>query len=329
MHMTQLCSSDTHLLALLLDDLLSFWKFITCHPLQCAYLLFFSPYILQLLSFLSPLLLSTSLLLLVLLTVSPPFDDRELLPGSACRMVVDILKAKLEGNSTTSLLDQFITSMFLAPICDDDNSPACFFGESECIDTPNVFVLEEKSQEENPLLDQCLDIVDQKDEEDSFRSRHKSSRSFQRGDSLKLVSEGLQRDGSMRKEKEWKRTLACKLYEERMTFKLYEERKVVDGCEEMDLLWEAYEADSSKSDKSKHKDVKGKKIVSKEDEQEDDYDDSDDEESVAHFCCLQALKLSTGKMNLGMRRPNLVKFSNAMKGMGFFRRARKHSLRKG
>lgn len=308
-----LFNSDTHLLPLLLHDLISFCSFITCHPLQCAYLLFFSPYILQLLSFLSPLLLSTSLLLLALLTVSPPFDDEQL-PGSACRMFVDILKDKLEANSTTSLLDN-LTSMFL-----------------EFIDTPNVLVLNEK-----PTLEQCLDkIVDKRDEEDcSFKSRHQSSRSFQ-GDhgSMKLVLEAgqLQRDGSMRKEKEWKRTLACKLYEERMTFKLYEERKVADGCEEMDLLWEAYEADSSKSDKSKNDDGKGKKNFCKqeedEDEEEDDDNDNDTDESVSRFCCLQALKLSTGKMNLGMRRPNLMKISNAMKGMGLFRRSRKHGIRK-
>lgn len=229
-------------------------------------------------------------------------------------MFVDILKDKLEANSTTSLLDN-LTSMFL-----------------EFIDTPNVLVLNEK-----PTLEQCFDkIVDKRDEEDcSFKSRHQSSRSFQ-GDhgSMKLVLEAgqLQRDGSMRKEKEWKRTLACKLYEERMTFKLYEERKVADGCEEMDLLWEAYEADSSKSDKSKNDDGKGKKNFCKqeedEDEEEDDDNDNDTDESVSRFCCLQALKLSTGKMNLGMRRPNLMKISNAMKGMGLFRRSRKHGIRK-
>ncbi|GJY62754.1 hypothetical protein Tco_0464214 [Tanacetum coccineum] len=53
--------------------------------------------------------------------------------------------------------------------------------------------------------------------------------------------------GSMRKEKEWKRTLACKLFEER--------RSLEGGGEGMDSLWEAYEDDNmnkiSRSSKKK------------------------------------------------------------------------------
>ncbi|KAF5741285.1 hypothetical protein HS088_TW10G00281 [Tripterygium wilfordii] len=118
--------------------------------------------------------------------------------------------------------------------------------------------------------------------------------------------------GSMRKEKEWRRTLACKLYEERHN---------VDGSggggeEGMDMLWETYEATDStkvktKSDKKKNS-TKGKSIKDcYEEEEEEDYDDDE------QLCCFQALKFSAGKMNLGMGRPNLVKISKAFKGFGW------------
>ncbi|KAJ9176602.1 hypothetical protein P3X46_011896 [Hevea brasiliensis] len=108
--------------------------------------------------------------------------------------------------------------------------------------------------------------------------------------------------GSMRKEKEWRRTLACKLFEE---------RRNVDGGEGMDLLWETYENDSMKA-QAKSKTKKGKKGSI------EYYDDEDEEEeNEGQLCCLQALKFSAGKMNLGMGRPNLVKISKALKGFGW------------
>ncbi|PIN26193.1 hypothetical protein CDL12_01072 [Handroanthus impetiginosus] len=114
--------------------------------------------------------------------------------------------------------------------------------------------------------------------------------------------------GSMRKEKEWKRTLACKLFEERHN---------VDGGEGMDSLWEAYEMDSNKGKiQNGEKMKKNKKKVKVEEE---------DEEINGQLCCLQALKLSTGKMNLGMGRPNLVKISKAIKGIGWLHNVTKHS----
>ncbi|KAG6680579.1 hypothetical protein I3842_13G048900 [Carya illinoinensis] len=107
--------------------------------------------------------------------------------------------------------------------------------------------------------------------------------------------------GSMRKEKEWRRTLACKLFEERHN---------VDGSEGMDLLWETYETESSKVQAKSNKKGKNSGV---------DYEDEDEEEEDmdAQLCCLQALKFSAGKMNLGMGRPNLVKISKALKGIGW------------
>ncbi|KAG1331514.1 hypothetical protein COCNU_02G014820 [Cocos nucifera] len=131
----------------------------------------------------------------------------------------------------------------------------------------------------------------------------------------------LQRENSMRKEKEWKRTLACKLYEERMTFKLCEERTFVEGDEEMDLLWEAYEVNAAKDDKLRN----GKKV--KKDEQGDE--EEEDEGTVGKLCCLQALRLSAGKMNLGVGRKNLVKLSKVLKRMAIFQHVGGHGSSKG
>lgn len=122
--------------------------------------------------------------------------------------------------------------------------------------------------------------------------------------------------GSMRKQKEWKRTLACKLFEERHS------HNVAEGTEGMDLLWEAYETDSHSHNKveMKSSSKKGKKGGNNKYHcyDNDNYDEDEyEEESNGQLCCLQALKLSAGKMNLGMGRPNLVKISKALKGIGW------------
>ncbi|KAM3307113.1 hypothetical protein P3S67_008856 [Capsicum chacoense] len=95
------------------------------------------------------------------------------------------------------------------------------------------------------------------------------------------------------KVKDWKRTLACKFYEER--------HSTSDSTGEgMDLLWEKYEMDSIKNNE-KRENKKKKKLKKK-------------EEHIEQLCCLHALKLSAGKMNLGMGRSDLVRISKAIKG---------------
>ncbi|KAL6978821.1 hypothetical protein U1Q18_020489 [Sarracenia purpurea var. burkii] len=131
--------------------------------------------------------------------------------------------------------------------------------------------------------------------------------------------------GSMRKEKEkeWKRTLACKLFEERQN---------VNGGEEMDLLWETLEMNSSNNGKPKSggkKKNKNKKKAQTEYEYKRGGDEEEEEEEEeadmdVQLCCLQALKFSAGKMNLGMGRPNLVKVSKAIKGIGWLHRVTRH-----
>lgn len=126
--------------------------------------------------------------------------------------------------------------------------------------------------------------------------------------------------GSMRKGKDWKRTLACKLFEERNN---------ANEGEGMDLLWETYEAESTKNkanSKNKKKSYK-KKHESKYREDEEISCDGHDDEDVpdGQFCCLQALKFSAGRVNLGMARPNLVKISKAIKGIGWLHNLSRHS----
>lgn len=141
--------------------------------------------------------------------------------------------------------------------------------------------------------------------------------------------------GSMRREKDWKRTLAGKLFEERHT-----NNNV--NSEGMDLLWETYETtEESSSKKSKNKndskeekknknnnnnnkknkydqDMMKKNYPVKKKELEQQQDDEESDESDGQLCCLQALKFSTtGKMNMGMGRPSLVKISKAIKGFGW------------
>ncbi|GJT09044.1 hypothetical protein Tco_0843506 [Tanacetum coccineum] len=93
---------------------------------------------------------------------------------------------------------------------------------------------------------------------------------------------------SMRKLKGWKRTFTCKLFEA-----------------------------SSK----KKKNVKNNKSKSEfkyfDDGVSEDGDKDDQFMGNGQLCCFKALKMSTGKMNLGMGKPNLVKISKALKGFGW------------
>lgn len=153
-------------------------------------------------------------------------------------------------------------------------------------------------------------------------------------DSCLKVKEDSQKSanlGSMRKEKEWRKTLACKLFEER-------HNNNVEGSEGMDMLWEKNEIEYSnnKSNNINTNVVKKGEIISVEYKHDDDDDDDEglDEEFDENFtdgqlCCMQALKFSVGKMKLGMRRPNLLKISKTLKGFGWLHHVTKHNNKKG
>ncbi|PAN42475.1 hypothetical protein PAHAL_8G158600 [Panicum hallii] len=156
--------------------------------------------------------------------------------------------------------------------------------------------------------------------ESPLKSTSIAGRVHSRTSSENLVSEG----SPSWKDKEWKRTLACKLYEERMQLRLCRDRAVVEGSDNMDMLWEAYEVGSGggkgragKRSGSKAKGGADNKVEEVVDEGEEEGEDDGDEEegSVRQLCCLQALKFSTRKMNFGGGKPSLSKISKVLRRM--------------
>ncbi|KAM7527434.1 hypothetical protein LguiB_030844 [Lonicera macranthoides] len=111
----------------------------------------------------------------------------------------------------------------------------------------------------------------------------------------------------MGKEMEWKRTLACKLFEE---------RRSVDGVEGMDYLWEIYEIASNRKGSDTNK--KKKHGI--------EYFEEEEEKRNVELCCLQDLNLSAGEKILGVGKSssNLARFSKALKGIGWLHHVTSH-----
>ncbi|KAI4962995.1 hypothetical protein ZWY2020_020544 [Hordeum vulgare] len=156
--------------------------------------------------------------------------------------------------------------------------------------------------------------------ESPLRSTSIARRVHTRTSSENLAGAG---EGSPSKGKEWKRTLACKLYEERIQHKLCRDRAMAGACaDDMDMLWEAYETGGSSSSSAVAGDTKlrggGSKAAEGSvhgEEEEEEEEEDEDEGPVRQLCCLQALKFSTRKMNLGGGKPSLSKISRVLKRM--------------
>ncbi|KAL3517833.1 hypothetical protein ACH5RR_020422 [Cinchona calisaya] len=430
--MSELClssTSKTHFSSLLISNFYLLCSFIVSHPLYFTYFIFFSPYLLKLLSFLSPLVITTSLLLLSLLTLSrrsftndnftkesshsgalittyhavvqilrSKLDDHaEELPGfedfEVFKIVfdnpmihdakginqVEVLDAELKDGSFQAGFQEFSLSTDQALARNIELENLAGLETTRNIELENLAGLEtncgvmdefekvkvttsvEKKKFEPPCTYPNKEVENQ-GEKSVVRNgseaagnkiiRHSNSvevgrekgRDYNKSKLLKAHSHSIGASsadytnensgnyyydcnlgsyGSLRREKDWKRTLACKLFEERNNNR--------DGeSEGMDLLWETYEIESTKSkgnNKNKNKinknTTKKKKNEMKSCEGEEiSYDDEADD---GQLCCLQALKFSAGKMNLGMGRPNLVKFSKAIKGIGWLHNLSRHS----
>lgn len=372
--------SDFHLLC----------SFLLSHPLYFSYLLFFSPYILRVFSFLSPLFLTTSLLLLILLTnlihrnsgIGCYEDDefRQFEQLDAYKIVFETTEnVEIDGDDSAQVAEPTETLKEITDIANFEkvveeeeaamvdkysilesfSSNSRLVGEEEeerllvkkendndfvdvlCCEkvekevkplseeSDKVEIQQEKEvEEEKSAMKTGSDAVESKtaiNEEEVLRNLNKArSYSCREIFNNKKTREdpNLGGFGSMRKEKEWKRTLACKLFEERHNSNSNNNINA-EGGEGMDLLWETYETELS--NKTVVKEKKGKKkAYNKEDEDEDD-DDEMDYDDNGKLCCLQALKFSAGKMNLGMGRPNLVKISKAIKGIGWLHNVGKHA----
>lgn len=122
--------------------------------------------------------------------------------------------------------------------------------------------------------------------------------------------------GSVMKEKEWRRTLACKLFEER-------HNAAFESDEGIDLLWEMYESSDLKRREGKKKKKSSKKDKYGDEVEEDEEEDDEFEMTNGQLCCLHAVKISAGKMNLGMGRQTLVKISKALKRINWLHHAKR------
>ncbi|KAJ8558265.1 hypothetical protein K7X08_005031 [Anisodus acutangulus] len=367
--MPDLCLSENtcQIISVLISELtLLCVNFILSHPLYFSYFIFFSPYVLKLISFLSPLFITTSLLLLALFTtISPGFinckssdqSDKVSVLFSVYHAVLDMLKSYEGDGKEFDHLEDFEVYKIVF-----QETPIEFFdytSENSVLDSSvqekdtaasrvdhentleelliEMDEFERKTWSDNverkkiEALGMKVDKVVEKQQKEETMIMGNGSKEVVTVDKVKKAhssnfgenldcnnsnNNNLGSYGSMRKEKEWTRTLACKLYEERHNA----------SCGEgMDLLWETYELDSSgksrvmkRDNNTKKKNMK-KKGESKRYEEEDD----DEEDMNEQLCCLQALKFSAGKMNLGMGRPNLVKFSKAIRGFGWLTKKNK------
>ncbi|XP_057964591.1 uncharacterized protein LOC131155454 [Malania oleifera] len=413
--------SSTHLV---ISNCLQLSFFFLSHPLYFSYLIFFSPYLLKLFSYLSPLFITTSLLLLALLTISPglflpetkavgsplhaanqkesgedhenvefpahSFEELEvyrlLFEASVFEVPPEAFESNSEENSSSSRhggTDGAFASTLEGKSQRETNRVAAAPGITleGLLQVKDVYEdvtgkvegkerveptgaetnkVEEKTKEKplirsgsNALHSQITEIMAKvnadnggeytpkvvedfvginlgnDEQSDDMENSHKLCPDLESFRSMRTQSLGHQEYytpkaeysekqclilgslGSTRKEKEWKRTLACKLFEERHN---------VEGGEGMDSLWETYETESNRGG-GKSKVKKGKKGNRLE------YgcsDDEEDGEADGQLCCLQALKFSAGKMNLGMGRPNLVKITKALKGIGWLHHVGRH-----
>lgn len=357
--MSELCLSgptkSPHFSNLILSDLKLFFSFIHSHPLYFCYIIFFSPYILKLFSFLSPLFI----LLLSLLAICPQSKGDFDLVLSVYKALKEKLSLNTDPDDDFSQFEElelykmvFDTSSFyqIEYSDEDQDNSICeiprmgTFEALDLVDEKTVEVDWEESAKplkEERNLEEFLEPLEDFENTPCFRNLHsidpnkpdsekevfqKSTGSeeveskksaFSDSPSSGGLDSSLSSYGSMRREKEWTRTLACKLFEERHRG---------DGEEGMDLLWETYENDSSNKCKKTNSDTKKNKKMKKIDT-EFRYEDDGDGDVAVGVCCLQALKFSTAKMNLGMGRPNIVKISKAIKGFGWLHNVTRHSKR--
>ncbi|GER41179.1 hypothetical protein STAS_17878 [Striga asiatica] len=286
-----LTSKKIHISGVLISNLTRLCSAIHSHPLYFAFFVYFLPYLLKLVKFLflSPLfIIITSILLLILLPNENLFSNIVSSQGSAKHLFL-VYNSVLEK---------------LRPEKYYESENFCGFNELEIYNA--VFGSYEAEAKDEA---QQIDVSEEKKgEEKRMQNLEEEKNETKKVNDITAASEHYPM------EKEWKRSLACKLLDER--------------CEEegMDLLWETYENESNKMKaKNDYNNMKNKK---KQQEEEDGYD-SEDDQVRGGLCCLQALKFSSVKMmNLGIGKPNLVRFSKAAKGIGWLRNVKKKHSKK-
>ncbi|KAG6425352.1 hypothetical protein SASPL_115782 [Salvia splendens] len=343
--MSELCSSKCNFSSLIVSDLILLCSFILSHTLYFSYLIFFSPYLLKLLSFLSPLFITTSLLSLAFLfhtqshftlQFNKDHHSNDQHPQNSDELgIYEIVfgPPSMREEAPPQIFDQtpqkdpiFEPNPLPGPA---EEAPITVAGK---IENSGEFVKASKTpvMDQEKRLENFLKILDNFErlasnvEEKKIKPKQnpsvlingsktgKCNKNTDQSISQRIISGGggggdsFSSYGSMRREREWKRTLAGKLFEER-----HNSSGGGGGGEGMDSLWEAYEMEADKASTRKG---------GREKEEEED-----DEIGGGEVCCLQALKMSAGKMSLGVGRPKLVKISKAIKGIGWLHSFTKNS----
>ncbi|KAK9726580.1 hypothetical protein RND81_05G224600 [Saponaria officinalis] len=333
-----------------------FFSLIYSYPLYFSYFIFFSPYLLKLISFIYPLFFTTFLLLL---SLKPTFISLNSLLNSKdgffstsfdvekaeklldmeefefCKFLFDV--PTIEPNEANPFENNNFGENPFKQNChlDEENVDHCesFTMEQKTGDTKPTKVEEKSEQKKLPTVNISTTKVKNPPKFQSSRVNNgeKFSETFPQtvGD-----HKFLGKSGSMSKEKEWRGTLACFLFEERHNWS-NKNINLVNGEECMDLLWEINETEINRGIlKEKEDENKLRRKISKiEDLMKNDYDDDQSENFDDHddgkICCLQALKLSAGKINLRMAKPNFVKISKVFRGIGWLHSQVKKHGKKG
>ncbi|KAL1557497.1 hypothetical protein AAHA92_08066 [Salvia divinorum] len=302
--MSELCSPKCQFSSLLISDFfILLCSSILSHPLYFSYFIFFSPYLLKLLSFLSPLFLTTSLISLAFLQrlhLNKDHHPNEELQSS------ELYEIFFGPPSMAEVRDEPPSRIsHQTPQKDPILEPAPLPGLAE--EAPiaaagnfKTLAMEDEEEKRPGSFSKILD--------DKTAGKQNPVITTTNGSNAVSRSNSLSSSGSMRREREWRRTLAGKLFEERHS------SGGGGGGEGMDSLWEAHEMDSNKSGGGRRE--KGRRGRA-------DVEEREEEDDGIQLCCLQALKMSAGKMNLGVGRPNLVKISKAIKGIGWLHKSSK------
>ncbi|KAL3615954.1 hypothetical protein CASFOL_040248 [Castilleja foliolosa] len=333
-------------------DLILLCSSIFSNPLYISYFIFFSPFLFRLINYLSPLLFTSFLISFTLVTA---IDSAFTSPVQEKDFQDDLgIYETLFGTCSNNCLNEENpletphekSEENPEPGLDDKDSSFCNKNEATEMEEKNpgpVTIVERRLDNFLKILDQFEKMSTKNVEEERKNGggvdkagvgpgvRQNAATKIDKAHSQRIIrSNNIEKDhnlefesfrtwdhnsesfGSMRKEKEWKRTLACKLFEERHN---------VDGSEGMDSLWEAYETDSNKSKcEIGEKKNRGKKTR----ETEFSEELCGDEVVDGQLCCLNAIKFSAGKVNLGMGKPNIVKISKAIKGFGWLHHVSKY-----
>ncbi|GMJ08998.1 hypothetical protein HRI_004569000 [Hibiscus trionum] len=254
----------------LLSNFVLFCSFIAAHPLYLSYFIIVSPYFFKILSFFSPLFITATLWLLAFLTLTPTFIKHagENLPESMIGFLLTTYQTLVE------------TLRYKVDDYDQDNGGFEYLEELEA-------PVGNKGPLRVPENEKPEEIT--RTETNQVKAAVGNDRKVMGADNAAeaIVVDGSNYNeqtmgsdvcnfGSTRKQKEWERTLACKLFEERHSYN-------VDGGGGGNHSY-------------------------------------DEQELSGQFCCLQTLKLSDWKKNLGMGRPKLNFVKKTSTGLGWLRR---------